>query len=132
MAECLIVELQVQDRPTHLIVDTGLPGILLYEERLRKRVPGYCALRATSTMWPWADACASQTGHSPDVLFGKTNRDVFVLLVPWPAPDMLPGIDGIVNAGRVHFDFARKTFSWEWKPLSKTTGAILYLISGVL
>jgi hypothetical protein len=40
MTECLIVELQVQGRPVHLIVDTGLQGILLYEERLRKSVPG--------------------------------------------------------------------------------------------
>ena len=40
MTKCLIVELQVQDRPVHLMVDTGLQGILLYEERLRRSVPG--------------------------------------------------------------------------------------------
>jgi predicted aspartyl protease len=117
MAECLIVELQVQGRPTHLIVDTGLPGILLYEERLRKRVPGLRTAGNINNVTMGGRVHAKQA-TLPDVLFGKTNRDVSVLLVPSPSPDILPGIDGIMGiaalkARRVHFDFVGKTLSWE-------------------
>ncbi len=117
MMKCLVVELQVQDRPVHLLVDTGMSGILLYEERLRKRVP---SLRTAGSL-----KSATMGGRMPvkqatlpDVVFGHRTREVPVLLLPSPAADMLPGIDGIVGisalqARRVHFDFSNKTLSWE-------------------
>ena len=54
----------------------------------------------------------------PDVLFGKTNRDVSVLLVPSPAADILSGIDGIagtapLKAHRISFDFHGRTLRWD-------------------
>ncbi len=117
MAECLMVELQVQGRPIHLIVDTGLPDILLFEERLRKHVPGLRTAGSIKNATMGGRVQAKQA-TLPDVLFGKTNRDVSVLFVPAPAANILPGIDGIVGvaalkARRVHFDFAGKTLSWE-------------------
>src|SRR5215470_5785053 len=39
LSECVTLELQVQGHSVRLIVDTGFPGLLLYEERLLKRVP---------------------------------------------------------------------------------------------
>jgi predicted aspartyl protease len=117
MMECLVVALQVQDRPVRLIVDTGLQGILLYEERVRKSVP---RLRTTGSI-----KNAIMGGHMqvkqatlPDVFFGTRNREVRVLFLPSPAADTLPGIDGIMGisalqARRVHFDFSKKTLSWE-------------------
>jgi len=117
MTKCLVVELQVQDRPVHLIVDTGLQGILLYEERLRKTVPG---LRTAGSIKNATMGGRMQVKQAtlPDVVFGKRNREVPVLFLPSPAADTLPGIDGIVGiaalqARRVHFDFSGKTLSWE-------------------
>jgi predicted aspartyl protease len=117
MTKCLVVELQVQDRPVHLLVDTGLSGILLYEERLRKRVP---ALRTAGSLKnaTMGGRVPVKQATLPDVVFGHRTRDVPVLLLPSPAADMLPGIDGIVGisalqAHRVHFDFSNKTLSWE-------------------
>ena len=117
MAECMILELQVQGRPVHLIVDSGLSGIMLYEERLRKRVPN---LRTAGTLRnvTMGGRVQAKEATLPDVLLGKTNRDVSVLLVPSPAADVLPEIDGIVGidalrAHRVHFDFEGKTLLWE-------------------
>ncbi len=117
MEKCLIVELQVQGRPVHLIVDTGLQGMLLYEERLRKSVPG---LRTAGTLTNATMGGRVQVKQAtlPDVRFGKRNREVNVALLPSPEAGTLPGIDGIVGitvfqARRVHFDFARKTFAWE-------------------
>ena len=117
MTKCLVVELQVQDRPVHLLVDTGLQGLLLYEGRLRNTVPG---LRTAGSIKNATMGGRMQVKQAtlPDVVFGKRNREVPVLFLPSPAADTLPGIDGIVGiaalqARRVHFDFYGKTLSWE-------------------
>jgi predicted aspartyl protease len=117
MTKCLTVELQVQDRPVRLIVDTGLEGILLYEERLRQSVPG---LRTTGSVKNATMGGRMRVKQAilPDILFGKRNRQVAVVLLPSPSADTLPGIDGIVGisalqARRVHLDFSGKTLSWE-------------------
>jgi predicted aspartyl protease len=117
MTKCLVVELQVQDRPVHLLVDTGMPGILLYEERLRKRVPSLRTAGSLKNATMGGRVLVKQA-TLPDVVFGHRTREVPVLLLPSPAADMLPGIDGIVGisalqAHRVHFDFSNKTLSWE-------------------
>jgi predicted aspartyl protease len=117
LLQCPILEVQVQGHPVRLIVDTGLAGIVLYEERLRKRVPG---LRTSGHLTDATIGGRVQTKQAtvPDVLFDKTNHDVSVLLVPSPAAEVLPGIDGIMGitvlkARRVHFDFSGKTLSWD-------------------
>jgi predicted aspartyl protease len=117
MAQCLIVELQVQDRPVHLIVDTGLQGMVLYEERLRKSVP---ELRTAGNIKNATIGGRMQAKQAtlPDVIVGNRNREVPVVFLPSPAAGTLPGIDGILGisalqARRVHFDFSRKTLTWE-------------------
>jgi predicted aspartyl protease len=117
MAKCLTVQLQVQGHPVHLLVDTGFQSILLYEERLRKSVPG---LRTAGSIRNATMGGQVQVKQAtlPDVTLGNRNREVAVAFVPAPAEDTLPGIDGIVGiaalqARRVHFDFSAKTVSWE-------------------
>jgi predicted aspartyl protease len=117
MAKCSIVELQVQDRPVHLIVDTGLQGMLLYEERLRKSVPGLRTAGSVRNATMGGRVPVKQA-TLPDVRFGNRNREVQVAFLPSPAEGTLPGIDGIVGIGalqahRVHFDFSRMTLTWE-------------------
>jgi hypothetical protein len=113
----LIVELQVQDRPVHLLVDTGLQGMVLYEERLRKSVP---ELRTAGSIKnaTMGGRLPVKQATLPDVIFGNRNREIHVVFLPSPAAGTLPGIDGIVGiaalqAHRVHFDFSRKTLTWE-------------------
>jgi predicted aspartyl protease len=117
MAKCMVLALQVQDRPVHLIVDTGLQGIVLYEERLRKSVP---QLRTAGSIKNATMGGRLQVKQAtlPDVVFGARNREVRVLFLPSPPADMLPGIDGILGisalqARRVHFDFSKDIVSWE-------------------
>jgi hypothetical protein len=117
MTKCLIVELQVQHRPVHLIVDTGLQGIFLYEERLRRSVPG---LRTSGSIKNaiMGGRVPVKQATLPDVAGGEGNREAPVVFLPSPAPDMLAGIDGLVGiaalqARRVHFDFSKKRLSWE-------------------
>jgi predicted aspartyl protease len=117
MTQCLIVELQVQDRPVHLIVDTGLRGMVLYEGRLRKSVP---ELRTAGNIKnaTMGGRIQAKQATLPDVVVGNRNREVPVMFLPSPAAGTLPGIDGILGisalqARRVHFDFSRKTLTWE-------------------
>lgn len=115
--KCLIIELQVQDRPLRLIVDTGLQGILLYEERLRRSVPELRTSGSIKTASMGGRVPAKQA-TLPDVGIGNKNRELPVVLLPAPQEDMLPGIDGIVGvaalqARRVHFDFYRRSLTWE-------------------
>jgi predicted aspartyl protease len=117
MTQCLIVELQVQERPVHLIVDTGLQGILLYEERLRKSVPELRTAASIKNATMGGRVRVKQA-TLPDVRFGNTRREVEVVFLPSPDPGTLPGIDGIagiaaLRARRVHFDFSRNTMTWE-------------------
>jgi predicted aspartyl protease len=112
-----ILEVQVQGHPVRLIVDTGLAGIVLYEERLRKHVPG---LRTTGHLTDATMGGRVQAKQAviPDVLFGNTNHDVTALLVASPAPEMLAGIDGIIGiaalkAHHIKFDFAARTLHWD-------------------
>jgi predicted aspartyl protease len=117
LSECLILELQVQGHPVRLIVDTGLPGLLLYEERLLKRVPTL-RIAGSPTGVSIGGRLQAKQAVLPDVVFGARNGEVSVLLVKAPPPDTLPGIDGIVGlaplkARRVYFDFVGKRLSWE-------------------
>jgi hypothetical protein len=96
---------------------SGSPGILLYQERLRRSVPG---LRTAGSIKNATMGGRVQVKQAtlPDVAFGNSSREIPVLLLPSPAADMLPGIDGIVGvaalqARRVHLDFARKALAWE-------------------
>lgn len=117
MSRCLIVELEVQRRWVRLIVDTGLQGIVLYEERLRRSVPGLRTSGSIKSATMGGRVHVKQA-MLPDVVFGNRNRDLPVLLLPAPPEDVLPGIDGIVGvavlqARRVHFDFYRKALTWD-------------------
>jgi len=117
LSECLTLELQVQGHPVRLIVDTGFPGLLLYEERLLKRVPGL-RMVGNPTGVSIGGRLQAKQAVLPDVVFGVRNREVSVLLMKAPPPDILPGIDGVVGlaplkARRVHFDFVGKRLSWE-------------------
>jgi len=113
----LVLEIEVQGRPVRLIVDTGFPKILLFQERLQERVP---ELRTTGEIFyvTIGNRMQAKQAMLPGVSIGPTRRDLSVLLTKAPAPEMLPGIDGVIgiaalHARRVNFDFAAGTLSWE-------------------
>jgi predicted aspartyl protease len=117
LSDCLTLEVLVQGHPVRLIIDTGLPGILLYEERLLTSVPGL-QLTGTAINVTMGGRLHAKQVTLHGIAIGPTDKEVSVLLMKSPPPDMLPGIVGIVgiaalNARRVNFDFARGTLSWE-------------------
>jgi predicted aspartyl protease len=117
LSDCLILEIRVQGQPVRLIVDTGLPGILFYEDQLRKHVPTLRTVGNVTNVTMGARLRAKQA-TLPDVVIGRFIGDVSVLLVQAPSPEMLPGIDGIIGiaplkARRINFDFQGKMLSWD-------------------
>lgn len=116
LSDCVILDAKVQGQPVRLIVDTGLQGFLLYEDRLRKRVPDLRTVGNVTGVTMGTRLRARQAAL-PDVDLGRWRGDVSVLLVEGPASDMLPGIDGVIGlatlrAHRVDFDMAGKRLHW--------------------
>jgi len=117
LSDCLILEAQIQGQPVRLIVDTGFADLLLYEERLLKRVP---ALRTAGspTGVSLGGRLQAKQAVLPDVVFGARKGAVSALLVQGNPPETLSEIDGVVGltplkTHRVHFDFVGRRLSWE-------------------
>lgn len=115
-ASALTVLASLQGRPVRLVVDTGLQGLLLYEDRLQRDLPD---LRLSGTVsrayvgWLRARA-ATLTG----IRLGTEELQSSVLLLP-QAPASLPAdIDGYLGTNTLHADiielnFASQTLRWE-------------------
>jgi len=113
----LTLQIRIQDQPVRLIVDTGFPSILLFEERLSARVPELGRTRSVSNV-TLGERLHAKATNLRGVAIGPTKRDVSVLLAQAPPQEILPGIDGVVGisalkARRVHFNFTERTLSWE-------------------
>jgi len=113
----LTLQIQIQGHPVRLIVDTGFPGILLFEERLFASVP---ELRMTSKVSnvTLGDRLHATSTTLRGVAIGPSSRDASVLFAQSPPPEILPGIDGVagiaaLKARRVHFNFVQRKLSWD-------------------
>ena len=112
----MILELRVQDCPVNLLVDTGIEGIVLFEDRLRSRIP---QLQTEGNM----DGILIGQSHAkqailPRVRLGARTVDLRVLLLKGPHGDALPGLDGYwgttsFKAHRIDFNFATNKLSWQ-------------------
>lgn len=113
----MILELRVQDCPVDLLVDTGIEGVVLFEDRLRSRIP---QLRTEGKMEGFTIGRQSRAKQAnlPGVRLGARTIDLRVLLVEGPRGNALPGIDGYwgtasFKAHRIDFNFATNTLSWQ-------------------
>jgi hypothetical protein len=92
----------------HLVVDTGLQGILLYGNRLRNRLPKM-RIDGKSTNVPMGRLRVKQV-RLPGVRIADAEVVTTVLLIDGPDEDALPGVDGYLGpaslqARRIEFDF---------------------------
>jgi predicted aspartyl protease len=113
----LVFEAQIQGHPVRLIVDTGFPGILLFEERVRATVPELRLIGKVSDVTIGGRLHARKATLS-GVVIGPLHMDVSVFLTKGPAAELLPGVTGVLgiaelNARRINFDFVKGTLSWE-------------------
>jgi predicted aspartyl protease len=115
-SETLLVRLPVQGQTMLLVIDTGLEGMILYEDRLRKHIP------KLSLSDKNVQAHARQlTGKKATLLGIRAGGDELqssVLLIEG-APNTLPDdIDGylgltVLNAKLVELDFAGNKIRWQ-------------------
>lgn len=117
LSNCIFLEIRVRDQPIRLIVDTGFPGILLFEERLIRNVPSL-EVPEKHVKVILGDRLHAKQATLRGIAIGSSRRDVTVLLAKSPSADVLPGIVGVagipaLNAHRVNFNFVNGTLSWE-------------------
>jgi hypothetical protein len=110
----LTATIMIQGHPVRLVVDTGMEGILLYENKIRKRFP---QLRLEE------EVKGVQVGYLrvkqaklPGVWLGSSELAPTVSLLKCPANE-LGDIDGYLgpralNARQVEFNFEAKTLVW--------------------
>jgi predicted aspartyl protease len=112
----LIVRLPVQGQTMHLIVDTGLQGMLLYADRLRGHMP---QLKLTDKIAEAHEGRLSgEKVKLAGIILGPHELQASVLLLRG-APHSLPyDIDGycgtgLLNAQLIELDFASNTIRWQ-------------------
>ncbi len=113
---CLIAKVELQGEPVHLIVDTGLQGVVLYEDRVLKRIPALVVERKTEVDIGWRLRAKQVT--IPSIRIGASEIDPKVWLVKSPPEGVLSGIDGFLGTSSlearwIKFNFATNTLSWQ-------------------
>ena len=115
-SKCFVIPVVVQGIPIHLVVDTGLQGILLYGNRLRKRLPKM-RIDGKSTNVAMGRLRVKQV-RLPGVRIAGAEVVTTVLLIDGPDEDVLPGVDGYLGpaslrAKRIEFDFDARVLRWQ-------------------
>lgn len=114
--ECFTVEALVQGHRVRLLFDTGMKDILLYEDRIRNRIPG---VRLTDERkgahMGWL---RGTTARLPGFRLDGTESDAEVFLLKGPRQDLLLGIDGYLGtaplkAKKIELDFEGRTIRWQ-------------------
>lgn len=116
----LTVDLLVQNQHLRLLVDTGFPYIVLFEDRLRKRMP-QLRLEHVADEFHANSRYPAKKAILPRINLGATETDLGVLLMEGPPNDVLnSSIDGLLGiaalkARRIHFDYITNRLAWEGK-----------------
>jgi predicted aspartyl protease len=111
------VNVQVQGHRVCLILDTGLSGVLLFEDRIRGHVPGLRMEPGVKKV-TIGRRMNAKLATLPEMRLGPTVMDGRVLLMQGPPRNMLEGVDGYIgitpfHTTRVALDFASKTIRWD-------------------
>ncbi len=115
--ESFTVDVQLQGHTVCLILDTGLNGVLLYEDRIRAHVPGL-RMEPGIQKVTIGRRVSAKLATLPGMRLGSRNMDGRVLLMEGPPGNTLEGIDGFIGISafhttRVALDFASRTIRWD-------------------
>jgi len=113
---CFAIEALLQGYPVRLLLDTGMAGIVLYEDRIRKRNANVRLMDARDGAR--LGRLKGKTARLPGFRLGARELNAEVFLMNGPRADQLPGIDGFLgtsplNAKRVELDFERRIIRWQ-------------------
>jgi predicted aspartyl protease len=106
----------VQGLPIRLWVDTGSPVILLYEDRLRKRLPTLQTKGEPRTIM--IGRVKGTQIALPKVRITGPEKIITVVLIRGPEENTMPGVDGYLgiaslHPNRIEFDFTKRVVWWE-------------------
>jgi predicted aspartyl protease len=113
----LSVEIRIEGQPFKLILDSGVPSILLYRDRLGDRTPHFLSVRTV--------AAASLGGSTvltlvklPPVKLGTRNLDARAAVAERSPAGSLVGVDGYLSLAALHaalcsIDLEQKILSWQ-------------------
>ena len=110
----LTVVVPTQGQPVRLIVDTGLKGSLLYQDRIRNRLP---QLKLNANLEVFAGQLKGRAATLSGIELGTDMQQSSLLLLE-RAPNSLPSdIDGYLGMSALHarvieLDFASNTLRW--------------------
>ena len=115
-SKCLTVHVTVQNHPIELIFDTGLQGLLLYEDRIRKHIPDLKLADVRKNAHE--GRLRGKIARLPGLRLGGPESDAEVFLIPGPRTDLAPEIDGVLGtvplkANRIEIDFTGKALRWK-------------------
>jgi len=113
---CFVIPLIVQGLQVNLAVDTGLQGIVLYKNRLRKGLPNM-RIEGESTNAVMGRLRGTQV-RLPGVRIVDAEVVSTAILIDGPDDKTLPGVDGYLGpatlqAKRIEFDFDAKVLRWQ-------------------
>jgi predicted aspartyl protease len=111
-----LVTVVVQGLPIRLCVDTGFPDILLYGDRLRKRLPKLRTEGEPKTVT--IGRIEGTRVALPEVQIGGQEDVMTVVVIDGPDERTMPGMDGYLgtaslHAKRIEFDFAQMVLWWQ-------------------
>jgi predicted aspartyl protease len=114
-SRCFVIPLVVQGIQINLAVDTGLQGIVLYKDRLRKRLPKM-RIEGESTNVVMGRLRGTQV-RLPGVRIVDAEVISTAILMDGPDDNALPGVDGYLGpatlqAKLIEFDFDAKVLRW--------------------
>ena len=117
VSPCLIATLHVQNQEVHLIVDSGLSEVLLFEDKLRRRKTPL-ALKDQARPIRMGQQLRGRRATLSGVLFGTREIDMPVVVVDGPSARALPGVDGylgvaMLKAHRISFNFTIPAMAWQ-------------------
>jgi hypothetical protein len=112
--ECLLIPFVVEGLAMHLVLDTGVQGILLYRSRLVQRAPRICA-QGEARHGRMGQLRMTRVKLS-DIGFGQDAVRT-VLLIDGPPKGVPAVVDGYIGpaalkAKQIEFDFVTGFFRW--------------------
>jgi hypothetical protein len=112
----LKVEAEANGRLIHMILDSGAPGPMLYEERLENRAVDY-SIEQEDYGFRIHGVLRLTRARLRRLQLGGSDVGRTVFLTHSPAKGVLDGVDGFLGltalrARRINFDFENNTLSW--------------------
>jgi predicted aspartyl protease len=111
----LVIPVVVQGLTLHLAVDSGFPGVLLFRDRIRERLPKMRTEGESINVT--IGRLRATRAKLPGVRMGGPELAITVFLIDGPDKEELPGIDGYLGpqsltSKRIEFDLAASAVSW--------------------